>query len=380
LENEKEVSSKTVSILIALYKEYEIIGQLFESLDKICFDKSKLDIKIITECDDFKTKEAIFGYAKKFNLSFDLIDVPYFEPRTKPKALNYASLFCTGDVFCIYDAEDVPDPLQIKKVLSFFNQNKDVDCVQCSLNFYNYDTNYLTRCFNFEYFNWFFIILKGYSVSNVNFPLGGTSNYITKNCLFRCGFWNSFNVTEDLELSIVMAKKHYKIKKIDSITQEGCVVNIPSWIKQRKRWMKGYFITYLENFTSFNPVKNFKNFFFLHVTVGLSTLGFIIAPLILILKPKFHFQESILFYSLFCFNYFIIPTFSCLFFLRRCSVFNIVTLSVAYFFYFFLHIFTVYIAIYESFKMPFFWNKTSHVVLKNKNKDCFLLNFKKTNY
>jgi len=56
---------------------------------------------------------------------FHVITVPDGQPRTKPRACNYGLLQATGKFVVIYDAEDIPDPLQLKKaVLTFANKVK----------------------------------------------------------------------------------------------------------------------------------------------------------------------------------------------------------------------------------------------------------------
>ena len=43
------------------------------------------------------------------------MSVPAASPRTKPKACNYALAAARGDLVTIYDAEDRPEPLQLRR-------------------------------------------------------------------------------------------------------------------------------------------------------------------------------------------------------------------------------------------------------------------------
>ena len=57
-----------------------------------------------------------------------------------------------GEYVVIYDAEDRPDPAQLKKaVLMFDNVDESIVCIQAKLNFFNQQTNFLTRWFSIEY-------------------------------------------------------------------------------------------------------------------------------------------------------------------------------------------------------------------------------------
>jgi cellulose synthase/poly-beta-1,6-N-acetylglucosamine synthase-like glycosyltransferase len=46
-----------------------------------------------------------------------VILVPRGTPQTKPKACNVGLFFARGDYLVIYDAEDRPDPDQLKKAV-----------------------------------------------------------------------------------------------------------------------------------------------------------------------------------------------------------------------------------------------------------------------
>ncbi len=129
---------------------------------------------------------------------FSIVTVPAGEPRTKPRACNFGLLQATGDYVVIYDAEDVPDPLQLKKaVLTFANHGSDLACVQAKLNYYNAKQNLLTRWFTVEYSSWFDLMLPGMQQTKLPLPLGGTSNHFRTETLRRVCAWDPFHVAED---------------------------------------------------------------------------------------------------------------------------------------------------------------------------------------
>ena len=51
---------------------------------------------------------------------FEVVRVPVCAPRTKPKACNYALNFVRGEFTVIFDAEDRPEPDQLRKAVSAF--------------------------------------------------------------------------------------------------------------------------------------------------------------------------------------------------------------------------------------------------------------------
>src|SRR2546421_1608522 len=120
----------------------------------------RLQILFLTEENEAETAKPIA--ACPLPQQFSIVTVPDGQPRTKPRACNFGLLRATGDYIVIYDAEDIPDPLQMKKaVLTFVEQGPKLACVQAKLNFYNTPQNILTRWFTIEYSAWFEMMLPG---------------------------------------------------------------------------------------------------------------------------------------------------------------------------------------------------------------------------
>ena len=155
-------------------------------------------------------------------------------------------MLARGGFIVIYDAEDKPDPLQLKKaVLAFANHDASLACVQAKLGFYNTRQNLLTRWFAIEYALWFNLTLPGLQWARLSLPLGGTSNHFRTDVLRRLGGWDVFNVTEDCDLGLRLAERHLYTTILDSTTLEEANSDVRNWVRQRSRWIKGYMQTYL---------------------------------------------------------------------------------------------------------------------------------------
>jgi len=244
------------SILCPLYKEAHMIPQFVQGISQIDWPLDKLDVMLLLEEDDVATIAA----AKKLNLpSFvRIVVVPDSQPKTKPKATNYGLAYAKGEYVVIFDAEDIPDPLQLKKAYIAFQQvDKNVVCLQAKLNYYNPHHNFLTRLFTAEYSLWFDVILPGLQALGTTIPLGGTSNHFRKDELIKIEGWDPFNVTEDCDLGTRLFKKGYKTAIIDSITLEEANSDVINWIRQRSRWIKGYIQTYFVHMR--DPISFTKN-------------------------------------------------------------------------------------------------------------------------
>ncbi len=232
------------SILCPLYKEAHVLPHFLKAIDKIEWPKEKLDVLLLFEEDDTASIDAVKHM--KLPAYVRTIIVPHSMPKTKPKACNYGLSLAKGEYVVIYDAEDQPDPFQLKKAyLGFHKVGPQVRCLQAKLNYYNPHQNWLTRFFTAEYSLWFDVILTGLQSIETTIPLGGTSNHFRTTDLLEIEGWDPFNVTEDCDLGVRLFKKGYKTAIIDSTTLEEANSNLKNWIRQRSRWIKGYMQTYL---------------------------------------------------------------------------------------------------------------------------------------
>ena len=232
------------TILCPLYKEARVVPQFVKAMQGLDYPVEKLQILFLTEQDDEETRAAI--EAMHLPAHFEIVTVPEGTPRTKPRACNFGLIQSIGQYVVIFDAEDVPDPLQLKKaVLTFANHGPNLACVQAKLNFYNPNQNMLTRWFTAEYSLWFDLILPGLQKARFLLPLGGTSNHFPTQMIRALGGWDAFNVTEDCDLGLRLAWFKLETVVLDSTTYEEANSRVKNWLRQRSRWIKGYMQTYL---------------------------------------------------------------------------------------------------------------------------------------
>ena len=232
-----------VSIFVPIFREAASLPDLVASLKALDWPVKALDIKILLEPEDETTiAEARWLTAGSH---IECLVVPPSEPRTKPKAMNVALPFARGEIVAIFDAEDCPEPDQIRKAVATLDAGgDDVVCAQARLSHYNPKDNLLTRCVAMEYALWFDVLLAGLSRWGLPVPLGGTSLYVRTQTLRDIGGWDADNVTEDADLGLRLARAGKRSVVFDSVTHEEATGNAWLWIKQRSRWIKGFMLTW----------------------------------------------------------------------------------------------------------------------------------------
>lgn len=277
------------TILVPVYQESNVVGQILKNFERLDYPTDKLDIMVLLEADDAETIAA--ARAAQPPAHVRLVIVPQGEPRTKPRACNYGLIFARGEYVVIYDAEDRPDPDQLRRVLVSFRNDEEVQrrrsaerplaCVQASLNYYNADYNVLTRMFAVEYAQWFDSMLPGMDSANTPIPLGGTSNHFRKDALIEVGGWDPYNVTEDADLGLRLAASGYRVDVVKSTTWEEATAKVGPWIRQRTRWIKGYILTAAVNLR--HPLRWLRRN---GARAGLTMFGLILGtPLAFLLYP-----------------------------------------------------------------------------------------------
>jgi len=170
-----------------------------------------------------------------------VIVVPDAGPRTKPKALNVALPFAYGTFTVVYDAEDRPEPDQLRRALQAFRDGDEtLACVQARLSIDNTADGWLAGMFTADYAAQFDVFLPGLARLRLPLPLGGSSNHFHTATLRAAGGWDAHNVTEDADLGMRLARFGYRSDMIASTTYEEAPARIGPWLRQRTRWFKGW--------------------------------------------------------------------------------------------------------------------------------------------
>jgi cellulose synthase/poly-beta-1,6-N-acetylglucosamine synthase-like glycosyltransferase/glycosyltransferase involved in cell wall biosynthesis len=363
------------SVLCPLYREADVLPQFIESISRMDWPKNKLDVLLLLEADD----QASIDAARKMKLPayMRIVVVPDSQPKTKPKACNYGLSHAKGEYIVVYDAEDKPDPDQLKKAYYVFKHQPDnVACLQAKLNYYNPSHNLLTRMFTAEYSLWFDVVLTGLQGINTIIPLGGTSNHFRSRDLLALQGWDPFNVTEDCDLGARLFKKGYKTAVIDSTTLEEANSDVKNWLRQRSRWIKGYIQTYFVHMR--HPVGFFKTnglhslifqlvvggkiaFILINPVLWLITVSYfsayaIVGPAIDALYPPIVFYmavTSLIFGNFLCMYYYMIGC------IKR-GHYSLVKFIFLVPFYWLLVSLAAVRSVIQLFIKPHYWEKTIH--------------------
>jgi len=231
------------SVLIPLRDEAAMVPMLKRAMTALDYPPEKLDIKFVVESRSRPTVVAV-----EHTLAdpvFRMVVVPDGKPRTKPKAIDYALPLARGKYLVVYDAEDVPEPLQLRLAASRFEADYGLACLQAELVPENASETALTALFAGEYAGLFGRLLPALAQWGLPMPLGGTSNHFRLSVRREIGGWDAFNVTEDADLGVRLARRGCRVECLLSRTYEEAPLTLAAWMAQRTRWLKGWMQTFV---------------------------------------------------------------------------------------------------------------------------------------
>ena len=239
-----DVALPFYSVLVPLHREVEMAEGLVASLAALSYPRAKLEVLFLLEPGDHATEIAL----QRCNLptGFRIVIAPKGDIGTKPRALNVGLLLAGGSLITVFDAEDRPEPDQLRKSAARFAKLPDkVACLQARLAISNARKGLLPRLFALEYASLFDVYNIGLARWNLPMALGGTSNHFRATALRAVGGWDAYNVTEDADLGLRLARFGYHTQCLDSTTWETALDTVGAWMRQRRRWTKGWMQTLL---------------------------------------------------------------------------------------------------------------------------------------
>lgn len=357
------------TVLVPLRDEAHMVGQLAEALKRIDYPPEKLDVLFVVENRSLSTVEAV--QRELTDPRFELVLVPDAMPRTKPKALNYALPLVRGEHIVVYDAEDIPEPRQLRLAASTFAAHPELICLQAELVIDNAHEHPLAALFAGEYAGQFGLMLPLLARLDLPMPLGGTSNHFRTHSLRQVGGWDAFNVTEDADLGVRLARLKLMTATIASRTGEEAPIHYGAWLRQRSRWMKGWMQTLIvhdRDWRSLLRDLGWPAFIGLHIYVGsmifsaplhAAFLLSFLASLVTLQLPGTFGWGSLLTVGVVVLGY-LGPILLVIAGLDRLRRLDLLPAQLLLPFYWLLHGAAMLMAAWELVVSPFAWSKTTH--------------------
>ncbi|MFD2043619.1 glycosyltransferase [Ornithinibacillus salinisoli] len=277
-----------VSILIPAHNEDVVIGNTLEAMSNLNYPGDCLEVIVINDNSSDRTGEIAEAYARRYAFIKVIHTKPPNGGKGKSGALNNGLRESTGDIICVYDADNIPEPDAVYWLAMGLANDQQAGAIVGKFRVLNANKNILTRLINIETltFQWLAQAGRWFWFKMATIP--GTNFAIRRSILEELGGWDEKALSEDTELSFRVYNLGYYIRFFPSaITWEQEPETLKVWWKQRTRWARGNIYVIMKFFFGFHKLKNKKigiDLFYFLFTYFLFFGGIMISHTIFILN------------------------------------------------------------------------------------------------
>jgi cellulose synthase/poly-beta-1,6-N-acetylglucosamine synthase-like glycosyltransferase len=229
-----------VTIQLPMYNEMYVAERIIETCAAFDYPRDKFDIQVLDDSTD-ETKDLIAKKVAEIAATGVQIEHIHRVDRTgyKAGALDAAMDKVKGDFIAIFDADFVPEPDWLKRVMPNFDSD-DIGVVQTRWGHLNKKYSLLTELQAFGLNGHFAAEQGGRNASGHFINFNGTGGVWRKKCIESAGGWEHDTLTEDLDLSYRAQLRGWKFKYMENIVAPAELPITMSALKaQQHRWMKG---------------------------------------------------------------------------------------------------------------------------------------------
>ncbi|MCA1594752.1 MAG: glycosyltransferase, partial [Acidobacteria bacterium] len=229
-----------ITVQLPLFNELYVVERLLRAVTAIDYPRERLEIQVLDDSTD-ETREAASRIVGRYK--HEGFDIHYIhrDDRTgfKAGALENGTRTAKGELIAIFDADFVPKPDCLRKLVHFFNDPL-TGCAQMRWSHINGSYNLLTRLQT--------ILLDGHFVIEQTvrnraggfFNFNGTAGIWRRRTIELSGGWQHDTLTEDTDLSFRAQLMGWRfVYLLDEDAPSEVPVEINAFKAQQRRWAKG---------------------------------------------------------------------------------------------------------------------------------------------
>jgi len=230
----------TITVQLPLFNELYVVDRLLKAITAIDYPREKLEIQVLDDSTDETVRVAEAVVAKYAEQGFDIHYI-HRGDRTgfKAGALENGNKFAKGELLAIFDADFVPKPDCLRKLVHFFTDPM-VGCAQMRWSHINGDYNLLTRLQTIMLDGHFVVEQTTRNRTGGFFNFNGTAGIWRRKAIEMSGGWQHDTLTEDTDLSFRAQLMGWKfVYLLDEEAPAEIPVEINAFKAQQRRWAKG---------------------------------------------------------------------------------------------------------------------------------------------
>ncbi len=235
------ITAPIVTIQLPLFNERYVAERIIESTAAIKWPKDRLEIQVLDDSTD-ETLDVTKKCIQRLQADGYTISLHHRIDRTGQKggACREAMEVASGEFIAIFDADFIPDPEFLQKVMPCFNGKETLGMVQTRWGHINPEYSLLTKAQTIAIDTHFAIEQVSRSGSNWFYNFNGTGGVWRKVCIIDAGGWQDDTITEDLDLSYRAQMKGWKFHYCtDVVNPAELPIQLTAYKSQQFRWAKG---------------------------------------------------------------------------------------------------------------------------------------------
>ena len=229
-----------VTVQLPIFNEQFVVDRLLQAVCRLQYPKELLEIQVLDDSTD-ETVNVAHNLVEHYAAQGFQITYHHRTDRTgfKAGALHEGLKSATGEFVTIFDADFVPPPDFLQRIIHHFTEPK-IGMVQTRWTHINRNYSFLTEVEAILLDGHFVLEHSGRARHNVFFNFNGTAGIWRRTAIEDAGGWQHDTLTEDTDLSYRAQLKGWKfIYRQDVECPAELPVEMTAFKTQQARWAKG---------------------------------------------------------------------------------------------------------------------------------------------
>lgn len=230
-----------VTIQIPVYNERTVIGRLIDAAAQLDYPRDRLHVQILDDSSDDTSDLIVLRVARQQRAGLSIAHVRRGDRAGfKAGALAYGLAQTSADLVAVFDADFVPPPDFLRRVVPYFYADSRLGMVQTRWAHINAGENLLTRGQALSLDGHFVVEQTARSRGGLLLNFSGSAGVWRVLCIRDAGGWSAETLCEDLDLSYRAQLRGWRFLYLPEVVVPAEIPpQLAAYKQQQARWAKG---------------------------------------------------------------------------------------------------------------------------------------------